>query len=134
MLGSIAYEEHLVAAASPSSSAAATPDLVSLGSKEDDKQLQTAKHYFSKVLENANKNVSHHSRAVREATTACIVAIADSSLVCLSPPAQCTTLPPGSLPLLVRMAQDASLPSQLLRQFHDRTGEPVSLRGSDGHT
>ena len=55
MLGSIAYDEHMRQQAT----AAPAP-----GSKEEGKKLQTAKQYFDKVLENANKNVQQqqHTR------------------------------------------------------------------------
>jgi hypothetical protein len=61
MLGSIAYEEHVAFVASGAVEPA-TPDVASLGSKDENKKLQTAKHYFGKVLENANKNVSRSPR------------------------------------------------------------------------
>jgi TPR repeat protein len=83
LLGSIAYDEHVRQLAS---GAPAT------GSRDEGKKLATARAYFDKVLENANK--------------------------------ACTSLPSGSLPLLVRWAQDAQLPTQAIRLFEQRTGKP----------
>ena len=37
---------------------------------------------------------------------------------------QCTTLPSGSLPLLVRFTQDAGLASRTLQQYQQRVGHP----------
>jgi len=37
---------------------------------------------------------------------------------------QCTTLPSGSLPLLVRWTQDAALPSAVIKRFKQITGKP----------
>lgn len=46
------------------------------------------------------------------------------SVVLLNNSVQCTTLPPGSLPLLVRFTQDPALPSRTLLQYKQRTGQP----------
>lgn len=102
LLGCIAYDEHMSEQAASSTAGEATPSAHPAalqspfapdgGDKNEPKKLQTARHYFSKVLENANKNVR--------------------------------ALPPGSLPLLARMAQDPALPSQLLGIVAERLEQP----------
>lgn len=59
LLGSIAFDEH----ERQQRDAPPAP-----GSKEEGKKLQTAKAYFDKVLENANKHVSLHFTALGDET------------------------------------------------------------------